>query len=542
MDNQKFGKLAFKEKFGYSLGDAAANLAWRPLMAFLPIFYTDTFGLPLASVGLLLALTRSFDGITDVIMGSICDRTNTRWGKFRPYLLWTAVPFGLLLALTFTTPNMGPSGKLIWAYTTYALLTLAYTANNVPYSSLSGVMSGSIRERTNISSYRFFGAYLGGFISIGLLPYLVTWFGKVFAPEGSVDEVADAFGYQYSFYLLAVLLVVFSLIAFKSTRERIKPSKRQKSDFIAEVKELVKNKPWVIILLVGFLWVTYNSIRQGAAAYYFKWVYGDKDLVGTFFIGVILASMASTFIAPALTNFFGKKRLFIMVMIVSGIFTTMLYWVPSQNIVMFFTLGILAELAAGIMPILFFAMLGDTADYSEFVNKRRATGLTFSAGTFAMKFGGGMAGVAMMFILSSYNYKQSAEKETEIISTPVEEIISIDVDTVVNNTITLKKKVLPVENKQADVIVQPGTITERNVDLTLQKKIQYTKRYKDLIKTKPLQQDPKAIRGIRIINSFLPVIFIILAIIMILFYPLTTEKMYEVEAELKSRKEKEELE
>ena len=466
MDNQKFGKLSFGEKLGYSLGDAAANLAWRPLMAFLPIFYTDTFGIPEASVGLLLVLTRSFDGITDVIMGTIADRTNTRWGKFRPYLLWTAVPFGLLLALTFTSPDFTLTGKLIWAYTTYVLLTLAYTANNVPYSSLSGVMTGNILERTSISSFRFFGAYLGGLISIGFLPKLVKIIGQKLAPTGSELTIIDSYGYQYTFYILAFLLVVFSLIAFGAAKERIKPPKTQKSSIKADFKDLIKNRPWVIMLIVGFLWVTYNSIRQGAAPYYFKWYLGRETLVGVFFIGVIIASMISTFIATPLTHLFGKRKLFILVMITSGIFTSCIYFIPPTQIPLVFVFGILAELAAGIMPVLFFAMLGDAADFSEYKNNRRATGLTFSAGTFAMKFGGGMAGVAMMFVLRFQGY------------------------------------------------MGRGVI----------------------------EQSERALKGIRLINSFVPVIFIILAIFVILLYPLTTQKMHEIEAELKTRKEKEDTE
>jgi GPH family glycoside/pentoside/hexuronide:cation symporter len=218
------------------------------------------------------------------------------------------------------------------------------------------------------------------------------------------------------------------------------------------------------MLIVGFLWVTYNSIRQGAAPYYFKWYFGKETMVGVFFIGVIIASMVSSFIATPLTNFFGKRRLFILVMVVSGLLTCGIYFVPQNNIPMFFVLGILAELAAGIMPILFFAMLGDTADYSEYTYGRRATGLTFSAGTFAMKFGGGMAGVAMMLILKIQGYLGQGVAE----------------------------------------------------------------------------QSKEALVGIRLINSFVPVVFIILAILIILLYPLSTDKMKEIETELKSRQEKEE--
>ena len=458
MDNQKFGKLGFGEKFGYSLGDAAANIAWRPLMAYLPMFYVDTFGLTSGSVALLLLLTRMFDGVTDVIMGLIADRTETKWGKFRPYLLWTAVPFGLLLALTFTTPGFGPNGKLIYAYATYILLTLAYTANNVPYSSLTGVMTGNILERTNVSSFRFFGAYLGGGISLIFIPDLVDLLGKE----------SESKGYQYTFYLLASVLVIFSLVAFISTKERIKPPKDQRTKIRSDFKDLVKNKPWIIMLIVGFLWVTYNSIRQGAAPFYFKWYVGNVNLVGRFFAFVIGASILSSFIATPLTNLFGKKRLFILVMVVSGIFTSCIYFLKPENVTGMYFLGGLAELFAGIMPILFFAMLGDAADFSEYKNNRRATGLVFSAGTFAMKFGGGVAGAVTMYVLGRFDYTEKSEAMSEIVS-----------------------------------------------------------------------QSGHALQGIKLVNSFVPVIFIIIAILIILIYPLSTQKMKEIETELKTRKEKE---
>ncbi len=456
MNTTKFEKLKFGEKLGYSLGDAAANIAWRPLIAFLPIFYTDTFGLPEAAVALLLMLTRSFDGVTDIIMGTIADRTETRFGKFRPWLLWTAFPFGLFLALTFTTPDFGRQGRLIWAYATYILLTLAYTANNVPYSSLTGVLTGSVKERTSVSSFRFFGAYIGGLISLGLIPVLVKIIGK-----GN-----DNAGYQGTMYILAAVLVIFSLIAFFSTKERVKPPESQDSSIWKDMKGIAANRPWAMLLVLGFLWVTYNSIRQGAAAYYFKWYLGKETLVAPFFIAVVLASIASTFIAPYLSQFFGKKRLFISVMAISAGFTSFIYVLRPQDVTMIFVLGTLAELAAGIMPILFFAMLGDAADYGEFKTGRRTTGLIYAAGTFAMKFGGGVAGAAMIWVLKFYGY---AGKDLE-------------------------------SGKAA------------------------------------LMQSESALAGVKMINSFLPVVFIAMAIILILFYPLSREKMTEIEAELQRRR------
>ncbi|MGD2036171.1 MAG: glycoside-pentoside-hexuronide (GPH):cation symporter, partial [Bacteroidales bacterium] len=391
-------------------------------------------------------------------MGTIADRTETKWGKFRPYLLWTAVPFGLLLALTFTTPDFSANGKLIYAYVTYILLTLAYTANNVPYSSLTGVMTGNILERTNVSSFRFFGAYLGGGISLIFIPMLVDLLGKE----------SDSKGYQYTFYILAAVLIIFSLIAFVSTRERIKPPKDQRTNIKDDLRDLIKNKPWIVMLIIGFLWVTYNSIRQGAAPFYFKWYIGDENLVGYFFGAVIGASILSSFIATPLTNFFGKKRLFILVMAVSGIFTASIFFLKPENVTGMFILGSLAELAAGIMPILFFAMLGDVADFSEYNNSRRATGLVFSAGTFAMKFGGGVAGAVTLFVLNMFQYTDKGDSITKVV-----------------------------------------------------------------------EQSDRALQGIKMVNSFVPVVFIVIAILVILFYPLSTNKMTEIEQELKSRKEKE---
>ncbi|MBN2521383.1 MAG: MFS transporter [Bacteroidales bacterium] len=451
MNAIKQAKVKIGEKIAYACGDTSANLAWRPLIAFLPIFYTDTFGLPAVTVGVLLFITRISDGVTDIIMGTIADRTETRWGKFRPWLLWTALPFGLLLALTFTTPNLNFTGKLIWAYTTYIVLTLLYTANNVPYSALLGVITGNVKERTNISSFRFFGAYLGGGIALGLANYLVDNLGK-----GN-----DKLGYQYAFSVFGALLVIFSIITFLYTHERIKPPKSQVTSLKNDFKDLIKNKPWIIILIIGFLWVSFNSIKQGSTMYYFTHFMGRKDLAGYYMVALIIASIGATFITPSLSNFFGKKTLFIIVMITTGFITSLIYFAKATDIILIFSLGILAEIAAGVMPILFFAMLGDAADYSEWINKRRATGLVFSAGTFAMKFGGGVAGAVTLFVLSIFGYEgQNQAKITE------------------------------------------------------------------------------ALEGIKLNMSIVPTLFIVFAIIIMFFYPLSKEKMIQIEQDLNNRREK----
>jgi len=393
VDHKKF-KLGIGEKIGYALGDTAANIAWRSLTTFLLVFYVDVFGISAAAAGVLLLITRFSDGITDIIMGMITDRTNTKHGKFRPWILWSTVPFGVLMALTFTTPNFGPTGKLIWAYTTYILLTLAYTANNVPYSALMGVMTPDHKERTSLSSYRFAGAYFGGIITQGFLIYLVAFLGK-----GNRN-----LGYQHSMYLFAVLLIIFLLITYFSTKERVIPDKSKTSNISGDIKDLIKNKPWVMLLLVGFFFVIYNSIKQGVTVFYFHRYLSQETLAASYMVALLIVSMVAALVTTPLANLFGKKNLFVYVMIFSGIANALLFLAGSRDKTMVFILGTLSEFGAGIMPVLFFAMLGDAADYSEWKNDRRATGLIYSAGTFAMKFGGGVAGAVIGFVLSFYGY------------------------------------------------------------------------------------------------------------------------------------------
>ena len=388
-------RIKLKEKIGYALGDTASNIAWRTLTTFLLVFYTDVFGISAAAAGVLLLITRLSDGITDVVMGMIADRTNTSKGKFRPWILWTAFPLGIVLSLTFTTPDLGPTGKLVYAYCTYIALTLIYTASNVPYSALMGVMTGDEKERTSLSSFRFAGAYLGGILTQGLLIYLVLFLGN-----GDENK-----GYQYAIYLLSAVLVGFLLITYFTTKERIVTSPTEKkSQVLDDLKDLITNKPWLILLVVGFLFVTYNSIKQGITVIYFKRYLDHETLAASYMVILLVASMIAALVTTPLSNKLGKKNLFIYVMIFSGITNGLLYFAGPGDITLVYVLGTLSEFGAGIMPVLFFSMLGDSADYSELKNGRRATGLVYSAGTFAMKFGGGAAGAIIGFILAGYGY------------------------------------------------------------------------------------------------------------------------------------------
>jgi Na+/melibiose symporter-like transporter len=466
-------KLPFYEKVGYAMGDAAANLVWRGALAYLAVFYTDTFGLTAAAAAMLFLVVRLSDGVTDIIMGMIGDRTNTRWGKFRPWILWSTPFLAIFMVLSFTTPDFSPTGKLIYAYITYIGLTLAYTVNNVPYSALMGVMTPSDTERTSLSGFRFAGAFAGGLLVMGFLPDLVAYFG-----QGN-----DAMGYQYTMYLFAVILIALMVITFTSTKERVTPtideSTSLKSDLLdlsknlpfiilpllamtlffyyrdiysgiffviimgsmwvlikklinntpenlggtqRDMVDLLTNKPWLILLGIGFLTMLFNGIKYGTIAYYFKYHVGDELMAGKYFIALLLVSILGALSTSYLSSKFGKRNLFIMSLIISGLFTVAFYWVPKGNFNAILILGCSAEFFAAIMPTLFFTMLGDSADYSEWKNGRRATGLIYSAGTFVQKTGGGFAGALVLVVLASYGY-DGMDKSTIEASLPAMQLL-----------------------------------------------------------------------------------------------------------------------
>ena len=445
------------------MGDAAANLVWRGALAYLAVFYTDTFGLTAAAAAMLFLVVRLSDGVTDIIMGMIGDRTNTKWGKFRPWILWSTPFLALFMVLCFTTPDFSDTNKLIYAYVTYIGLTLAYTVNNVPYSALMGVMTTSDTERTSLSGFRFAGAFAGGLLVMGFLPDLVAYFGN-----GD-----DSVGYQQTMYLFAALLIVLMLITFATTKERVIPKIDESSNLKTELGDLFKNlpfiilpllattlffyyreiysglffvivmgsmwvvlkrlvnntsdqsndntaaglsgtqrdmidlltnKPWLILLGMGFLTMMFNGIKYGVIAYYFKYHVGDELMAGKYFIALLVVSILGALATGYLSKELGKRKLFIVSLTLSGILTAGFYWIPKGDITSIFILGCGAEFFAAMMPTLFFSMLGDAADYSEWKNGRRATGLIYSAGTFVQKTGGGFAGALVLVVLASYGY------------------------------------------------------------------------------------------------------------------------------------------
>ena len=445
-------KLSFLEKSGYAMGDAAANLVWRGALAYLAVFYTDTLGISAAAAGTLLLLVRLSDGITDIIMGMIADRTNTKHGKFRPWILWSAPVLGLFMILAFTAPDVSPALKLAWAYFTYIGLTLAYTVNNVPYSALMGVMTPSHTERSVLSGYRFAGAFAGGALVMSFTPDMVKYFG-----QGN-----DALGYQQTMYVFAGLLVALCLATFFTTKERVTPvvednvggygemlrnvgfmiiplgamswffvqrdlasgivfaiviavsafvirklintPEAQRSPTQRDIIDLITNTPWLMVLGLGLFTMFFNGIRYTTVAYYFTYVMGDASLSGKFFFVILVASMFAAVIAGYLTEWLGKKALFAISLIASGVLTCCIYFIQPGQVTEVMVLGVAAEFFAAFMPVLTFSMLGDAADYSEWKHGRRATGLFYSAGTFIQKMGGGFAAALVLLVLAAFGY------------------------------------------------------------------------------------------------------------------------------------------
>ena len=476
-------KLALKEKIGYALGDGAANIAWRGVATFLFIFYTDVFGINPAAVGLLMLIARLSDGVIDIAMGIICDRTNSKYGRFRPWILWTAIPLGVTLSMLFTTPNLGPTGKIIYAYATYLIFFVLYTANNIPYGALMAVMTGDDKERTSLGSYRMVGAFTGGMLVQGALLFLVAHFGNI-NPSIAIDKLdakkyevtvstnqdvknvriktkdgialftwvnspkADSLnvptqgksfsmeakkeysfivsgeenlkagkitiidqkrGYSYAIYLLSFFLSLLMIITFASTKERVQPPKEQQTNLGKDLKDLIRNRPWIVLLVIGMLFNVYNSIKQGIVVIYFSHYLQNQLLAASYMVGLMLASIAGAMITSPLGKRFGKRNLFIYALIFSGAVNGLLAFCSPGNTIAIFTIGIISEFGAAIFPTLFFAMLGDAADYSEYKNGRRATGLVYSAGSFATKFGGGIAGAIIGLVLASFHYNGQDE-------------------------------------------------------------------------------------------------------------------------------------
>ena len=434
-------KLSVTEKVGYSLGDLAANLIFQTLVTFLAFFYTDVFGIPAgtaATIIFVVGLVGAF-GFTPLV-AVLADRTRSRWGKFRPWILWTAVPFGVLSLLAFSTPDLGPQGKVFYAAATYTLLVLVYAANNLPYAALSGVLTGSMAERNSVSAYRFVAVMIAQLVVQSLLLPLVLILG-------GGDKVQ---GFHNAMMLFAVVGTVFLLITFLTTRERVVPAPEQKSSIGQDRADLAGNRPWLVMLALTILVFTTLALKGGMYVYYFQY-YLDEAALAAFLQGIgfngFIAGLNHLLTGIGLTSFqwpedaptsafslfnaggiifmivgigfskkladrFGKRDVFGAALFLSTLFMLGFYIYPPDAIGLVFGSQILHGFFYGITIPLLWAMIADVADYSEWKNSRRATAIIFSAMLCGLKLGLSIGGALVAGILAHYAYVAGAQTQS----------------------------------------------------------------------------------------------------------------------------------
>lgn len=390
--------LSFTEKFGYSLGDLAANFVFQAMLALQLDFYTHTFGLTALQAGNLFLVVGLSVAFLNPVMGVIADRTNTKWGKFRPWLLWTAVPFGIIGVLTFTTPNISPAAKIIYAWTTYILLRVVYTVNNVPYASLTAVMTSDPDERTSISSYRQIAANSAGFIVSSLAIPMVRFFG-----HGN-----DALGYQLTMGVLSGLSAIFFIIAFLCTKERVHPDPQQQNSLSQDLSDLFKNRPWILLFLVTLFYFSALVIRGNVMLPYFRYVVGNVDLFSWFNGFGLIAVLIGVALSTAVSVRMGKRQLFFASMLLTGIFNVLLLVLPPTATVLIIGTEVLRQFSFGLSGPILWAMMGDVADYGEWKTGRRASGTVTSAVVFALWAGLALGGAIAGWLLSFYGYESKA--------------------------------------------------------------------------------------------------------------------------------------
>jgi len=436
-------KLSIKEKIGYSLGDLAANLVFQTLMTYLAYFYTDIYGLsPTHSSIIMLSVGLVSAFVFNPIIGALADRTHTKWGKFRPWILWTTIPLGVIALLAFTTPDFSYSGKVIYAIVTYTFLLLFYASNNLPYSALSGVITGDMGERNSLSSYRFVAVMFAQF-------FVQVFMLGIIKSAGNGDK---AVGIEKVMTILAIVGTVMLLITFLTTKERIVPKPEQKSSIKEDLGDLMKNKPWVIMLSLTTLVFITLAMKGGSYVYYFE-NYVDKQQLaifiqpildvlskiglnqfgedpisagfGLFNAGGIIFMIVGITLSKKLADKYGKRNIFGLFLFISTLFILAFYFFPSKSVNLIFFSQILHGFFYGITIPLLWAMIADVADYSEWKNNRRATAIIFSAMMVGLKAGLSIGGALTTSLLGHFDYVPNSAIQTDTAINGIKLLVSV---------------------------------------------------------------------------------------------------------------------
>ena len=392
----------------------SSSMFWKIFTAYLPFFYSTVFGLSLVDATFLMLVTRVWDAVSDPMMGIIADRTQTKWGKYRPYLLWIAIPFAVIGVLLFTTPEMSYAGKRIWAYVTYIMMMTVYTAINVPYGAMLGVMTADSDEKTVFSSFRMFFAYAGSFVVLAGWEPLCKFFNKV---QGISSSVNDPASWQYAMMVVAACCFLLFILCFKMTRETVK-SMPKESSVGSDLKTLFRNAPWWILLGGVLFFNLFTAVRYTAGPFFFASVIGEGAQLkifsaeflfyaGIFFAVGEVANMAGVAMTPFITSKLGKKSTFLYSLFAIMALCIAFYYVPTDNVAGYWTLLILqiaTGIFTGIISPLVWSMYADISDYAELKFNTASTGLIFSSSSMAQKFGGAFGTSAVLWLLAAFGF------------------------------------------------------------------------------------------------------------------------------------------
>ncbi|MFC3034264.1 glycoside-pentoside-hexuronide (GPH):cation symporter [Pseudoalteromonas fenneropenaei] len=396
--------ITIKEKIAYGLGDTASNIIFQSVMMFLMLYYTDIMGLNPAVVGTMFLVVRVLDAITDPLMGALADNTRTKYGQFRPYLLWLALPFAIVSVLAFTVPDLSPANKVIYAYVTYGLLMLAYTAINIPYCALAGVLSNDPSERVSIQSFRFVFGMLGGLIVASLTLPLTEWFGQGDAAKG----------YQLAMLAMSTLGFVLFILCFLGTKERVASPEKQGFN-LKQFKVLLANDQWRVLCAAALFLLSGQVLRLTLAVYYVKYFLGREDLVSLFITLGVLGSMFGCAVAQPLAARFCKVKLYIGLQFSAAVLCALSYFIPASEVVLAFAAFIVWKFLTDAATPLLWAKMADTIDYGEAISGVRTTGLVYSSVIFFIKLGIAIGGALAGWFLAYFDYQSGAVQTTDTI-------------------------------------------------------------------------------------------------------------------------------
>lgn len=419
--NSQMSRLSIKEKIGYSIGDSAFNFYFQMYIVFMLFFYTDVFGISAAVVGTMFLVSRIWDAVNDPLMGALADRTNSRWGKFRPWIFFAAFPLAISGVLCFTSLNLSTVGKIVWAYVTYNMLMMSYTAANVPYSSLMGVMTPDSEERVGLNVWRFIFANAAMLIVQGLTLPLV----------GKLGGGNDAKGFMLTMVFFSSMALVFLMTTFITTKERIKPEPGQKTSIMQDLKDLFKNRPWVILFIMTLFVFIYWSLKGSIGLYYTKYFVNheslrsflqnfgfarspDADVVKVGFTFYSTAGVIAMLIGILFSKYFavrfGKRDVFRVCLFLAACSTFVYVFLKPEQVFLQFFFNVLVQLTYGVTIPLLWAMVADVADFTEWKTHRRATAMTFAGILFALKLGLSLGGAIAGKLLGFYKYVPNVEQ------------------------------------------------------------------------------------------------------------------------------------